>query len=97
MVSLFKFDSVNNYQRGGGTNQPPSIEQTALTYVLTSVQEEVILEVGLLGESSGTDVTFEGPRAAVDIHVRLEITGSGERLGAEATFVRLFLRSGREI
>lgn len=51
----------------------------------------MVLEVGLLGEAAGADVAFEGPRATVHVHVRLEITGRGERLGAQAALVGLLL------
>lgn len=51
----------------------------------------MILQVGLFGESAGTDVALEGPRAAVHVHVRLEITGRWERLGAKAALVGLLL------
>ena len=60
--------------------------------MLTGVEEEVVLEVGLLAESSVADLTFEGPGAVVDVHVRSEVAGRGEGLRAETAFVRFFLR-----
>jgi hypothetical protein len=45
---------------------------------LTSMQEEVILEIRLFAKSSRTNVTFEGPRSAVHIHMRTKITGRWE-------------------
>lgn len=58
------------------------------------MQEEVILQVRLFGEASGADVALEGPRTVVDVHVRLEITGRREGLGAEAALVRFVLFEG---
>lgn len=55
------------------------------------MQEEVILQVRLLGEAARTDVTLEGPRAVVDVHVRLEVARRRERLGAEAALVGFVL------
>jgi len=60
--------------------------------VLTCVQEQVILEVGVLAEPSVTDVALEGPGPIVNIHVRFEVPGCRERLGAQATFMRLLLQ-----
>ena len=56
------------------------------------MKEEVVLEVGLLAEPAVADVALEGPRAGVDVGVRLEIAGGGERLGAHRALVRLLLR-----
>lgn len=55
------------------------------------MQKEVIFQIGVLGKASGADVAFEWPRAAVHVHVRLEIAGRGERLGAQIALVRLLL------
>ena len=63
---------------------------------LTCVQEEVILQVRLLGEASGADVTLERPGPVVDVHVRLEITRRREGLGAEAAFVWFVLYGAKE-
>lgn len=51
----------------------------------------MILQVGLFRESPRANVTLEGPRATVHVHVRLEITGRRERLGAQAALVWLLL------
>ena len=56
------------------------------------MQEQVVLEVGLLGEATAADMTLEGPRAVVDIHVAFQVTRGRERLGAELALVRLFLK-----
>lgn len=56
------------------------------------MQKEVIFQIGVLGKASGADVAFEWPRAAVHVHVRLEIAGRGERLGAQIALVRLLLQ-----
>lgn len=63
--------------------------------VLTCVQEQVILEVGVFAEPSVTDVALEGPGPIVNIHVRFEVPGCRERLGAQATFMRLLLQQTR--
>jgi hypothetical protein len=60
--------------------------------VLTCVQKQVILEVGVLAEPSVADVALEGPGPIVNIHVRFEVPGCRERLGAQATFMRLLLQ-----
>jgi hypothetical protein len=60
--------------------------------VVTCVQEQVILEVGVLAEPSVADVALEGPGPIVNIHVRFEVPGCRERLGAQATFMRLLLQ-----
>jgi len=36
---------------------------------LTGVEEQVVLEVGVFAETSTANVTFEGPRTAVHVHV----------------------------
>jgi hypothetical protein len=41
------------------------------------------------------DVTLVRPRASVDVSVRLEIAGSGERLGAHGALVRLLLKEAK--
>jgi hypothetical protein len=51
----------------------------------------VILEVGVLAEPSVADVALEGPGPIVNIHVRFEVPGCRERLGAQATFMGLLL------
>ena len=58
------------------------------------MQKEVVLEVRLFGEAAAADMTLEGPRAIVDIHVTFQVTGGREGLGAELALVRLFLKSG---
>ena len=60
--------------------------------VLTCVQEQVILEVGVLAEPSVADVALEGPGPIVNIHVRFEVPRRRERLGAQTTFVGLLLQ-----
>lgn len=55
------------------------------------MEEEVIFQIGVLAETAGADVAFEWPGAAVNVHVRFEVSGSRERLGAEGALVRLFL------
>ena len=52
----------------------------------------MILQVGVFAESSVADVAFEGPGPIVDIHVRLEVSGCRERLGAQSAFVWLLLQ-----
>jgi len=55
----------------------------------------VVLEIGVFAETAVADVTLEGPRAVVHIHVRLEVAGRRERLGAQLALVRLLLRTQR--
>ena len=59
---------------------------------LTRVEEEVVLEVGLLAEPAVADVALEGPRARVHVRVRLEVARRRERLGAHRALVRLLLQ-----
>ena len=59
---------------------------------LTRVEEEVVLEVGLLAEPAVADVALEGPRARVHVRVRLEVARRRERLGAHRALVRLLLK-----
>ena len=59
---------------------------------LTCMEEQVVLEVGVLAEAAVADVTFERPRTAVDVHVRLEIPRRRERLGAQRTLVWFILK-----
>lgn len=42
------------------------------------MQEEVVLEIGLLGEATMADVTLEGPVPVVDVGVCLQISRGGE-------------------
>lgn len=64
--------------------------------LLTGVEEEMILKVRLLAEASRADLTLKRPRSAVNVHVRAEIAGCRERLGAETAFVWLFLLERNE-
>lgn len=51
----------------------------------------MIFKVCMLGETSGADVTLIWPGAAVHVHVRLEVTGSRERLRTQVAFMWFFL------
>lgn len=51
----------------------------------------MILQIRVFGEPSGTDVTFEGPRPRMDVHVRSEIAWGWERFAAQVAFVWLIL------
>lgn len=55
------------------------------------MKEEMILQIRVFGEPSGTDVTFEGPRPRMDVHVRSEIAWGWERFAAQVAFVWLIL------
>ncbi len=55
------------------------------------MQEEMVLEVGVLAEAARADVALERPRAAVHVHVRFQVPGRRERLGAECALVRFLL------
>jgi hypothetical protein len=67
----------------------------AVLVVLTCVQEQVILKVGVLAEPSVADVALERPGPIVNVHVRFEVPGCRERLGAQSTFMRLLLQQTR--
>ena len=56
----------------------------------------MVPEVCDLAESPVADVAAMRPRPVVHVHVGLEVSGRGERLLAELTFVRLLLRGERE-
>lgn len=51
----------------------------------------MILEIGLLAESSLTNVALERPGSRVDVHVRFEVAGGGERFGTHCALVRFLL------
>lgn len=55
------------------------------------MKKEVITQISLLAESSVADVTMERPTAIVNVHVRLEVSGSRERFVACRALVRLLL------
>lgn len=59
------------------------------------MQEQVVLEVRVLAEAARADVALERPRAAVHVHVRLEVARRREGLGAQGALVRLLLH-GKE-
>lgn len=69
------------------------VADLACVGLVTCVEEQVVLEVGQLGEAARTDVALEGPGARVDELVRLEVSGGGERLGAKTALVGLFVSS----
>ena len=56
------------------------------------MKQHVIAKVRLFAEAAAADVTLEGPRAVVHVHVALEVSGGRERLGAQRTLVRLLLQ-----
>ena len=62
---------------------------------LTSMEEEMVLEVRHLAETSVANVTPVRPRPVVDVHVRFEVTGRREGLLAQLALVRLFLENKR--
>ena len=59
------------------------------------MKQHVVLEVGLFAESAATHVALVRPRAAVHVHVALEVAGRRKRLGAQRTFVWLLLEHAR--
>lgn len=61
------------------------------------MKEQVILKVRVFREAPRADVTFEGPRTAVDVHVRPEVSGGGERFAAEIAFVGFVLEQNRTV
>lgn len=52
----------------------------------------MILQIGVLGEASRADVTLEGPRTGMDVHVRAEVARRWEGLTAKVALVRLVLK-----
>lgn len=52
----------------------------------------MVLEIRVFAETAVADVTLEGPGAVMDVHVRLEVSGRGEGLGAQTALVRLLLK-----
>ena len=55
------------------------------------VREQMILQVGLLGETLGALAASKWPCALMDVRVTTEIARRGEGLIAIGAFVRLFL------
>lgn len=60
---------------------------------LTGVQEQVIFQIRVLAEPSVADVTLERPRSVVHVHVRFQIAGRRERLGAQSALMRFLLQT----
>lgn len=55
------------------------------------MQEQMVLQIRMLREPSGTYVAFVRPGAAVDVHVRFEVSRCREGLGAKTALMRFFL------
>lgn len=53
----------------------------------------MVLQIRVLAESPVADVTLERPRPVVHVHVRFEVAGRRERLGAQRALVRFLLRT----
>lgn len=53
----------------------------------------MIFQIRVFAKSSVTNVTFEGPRSVVHVHMRFQVAGRWEGLGAQCTFMRFFLRT----
>jgi len=53
----------------------------------------VIFQIRVFAEPSVADVTLERPRSVVHVHVRFQIAGRRERLGAQSALVRFLLRT----
>jgi hypothetical protein len=70
--------TVVNYQFASFLLEPTTSAANLINDRLTGVEEEMILEVGLLAEASRADLTLEGPRSVVDVHVRAQIAGRWE-------------------
>lgn len=64
---------------------------------ITCMEEEVVLEVGVLRKAPAADVAPERPRPVVHVHVRLEVARGRKRLGTQRTLVRLFLDVGHPV
>ena len=67
------------------------VTNLALVRLITRVNVHMILQVSRLTETPIAHLTFEWPASIVDIHVRLEIAGRWETLGAEVALVWLLL------
>ena len=71
--------------------------KSAFMGLVPRVEQEVVLQVRLFAEASVTDVTLVRPGPVVDVHVRLEVSGSRERLGAQGTLMGLLLENKTKI
>lgn len=60
------------------------------------MQEQVVFQIRVFAEPSVAYVTLERPRSVVHVHVRFQITGRWERLGAQSAFMRFLLRTYNE-
>lgn len=58
---------------------------------LTGMQEQVVFQIRVFAESSVANVTLKRPRTVVHVHVRFQISGCRERLGAQSAFMRFLL------
>jgi len=67
------------------------VAQLACMRLVSCVEEKVIFEVGVFGETSGADIAPKWPRSIVDVHVGLEVSRCREGFGTEAALVRFFL------
>ena len=56
------------------------------------MQEEMILQIGLLTKASLTNMTLEGPSACMHISMRFEIARSREAFGTHGALMRFFLK-----
>ena len=63
----------------------------AAVWLVSSVKQQVVLQVRLLAEAATTDAALVRPRAAVHVHVAAEVARRWERLRAQCAFVRFFL------
>ena len=73
--------------------------QTDRTFerLLSAVDQQMILQIGLFRESTCADRTTEGPSAIVNVRMTTEITGRGKALRALRTFVRLVLQTSTTV
>ncbi len=66
-------------------------------WLVSRMQEQVVLQIGLFAEATVANVTLEGPGARVDVGVRFQVAWGWERFGAHGAFVRFFLKQKRHI
>lgn len=69
----------------------PFVADLAFVWLVSCMQEYVVLKICLFAKSSIANMTLIGPRSGVDVHVTLQVTRRWERLRAKGAFMRLFL------
>lgn len=90
LLLLFTFVRFQVSSQVTGQGEP-LLAVLADVRLVSCMQEEMVLEIGLLAEAPVANMTLKWPGAAVNVHVALEVTGRWERFGAQRALVRLLL------